>query len=39
MEPLPVLFDAIEGPDDQVRVDAYLKVLDRRDDPAEVYAQ
>ena len=38
MEPLASLFDRIEGPDDAVRGDAYLQVMDRADDPAEVYA-
>ena len=39
MEPLAALFDAIDGPDDQKRVGAYLAVLARTDTPADVYAQ
>jgi hypothetical protein len=38
MEKLAALFDRIEGPDDQARVEAYLAVMDRTDAPAEVYS-
>jgi hypothetical protein len=38
MESLAALFDRIEGPDDQARVEAYLGAMDRTDSPAEVYS-
>jgi len=39
MEPLAVLFDRIEGPDDGARNQAYAAVLGRTAPSAEVYAQ